>query len=1123
MKLSHLCVILQILVAAQCVKSEVICQDTYKVVLRERAAVSCTYDISFHTVRWYRYGSDESFLRIDGQKKSGSGFTSGEFDIEANGTMIITEVDIKHEGNYTISVLGVDGRGTRQELQIYVIAHPKDIVIQHCDSSKSSKACDHVLKDELADIVLCIAKDARPAVDITWFRISPDGPHKVNTPDNYTRTLNKTTSLYTTQSVLSLDKNSFSLQYFICSVSGHALKDKTNVSILINGNVPYGNGKMEQKYVMEGDTVELFCPNMSYPLAYAKITMADRREEVWMRLNPSSQSDECFGQSICVFPTRGLISLTALNRYQDTSLECIYGNGKSAERHVTNVTVMVIPKASSTVINGCESFKNCSQSIPSRGRIKCSVFGVKPPVSLIMKANERSAGDIEFSEESNTIQKDYDSVTSSTHLSAAYEIQECVDLVKVTCLPSDNELQEYILASQVVLQIDKSTCSGGGHGALVAVLTVGFVLIVCAAVIFTYMYTKGHLSKVIARCSSQKQDSEEGTALNTDQTDGAQEKKVHQDSNEVTGDDPLSHQPLLQDDMNGKSKEDGKEFTHDHPHKDSKLSGNQPNEGEESTLADVPQISKAEEATQESAPQDQQTQINQPKEEDKSTQNGMPQESQTPKNESTEKETYLPGDSPEAPQVEVESNQSTQEEDSTPVEAPQTTNLDELVESFINEPSKKMYDLWRSILDSRNESLCIYLKRYIPDKMKMTEDTITAIMKFFATCKKNGWITSEESLDLVTITVEKQSIKLSLQGLGIAYALKQIDEKQYAKISKPLTPEFQISGRDLADSIIHYFITHEIPYPYFLQSMHDKFQGDRSKNKLSPLFKDIVQKATSKAKNMIFTDEVLNDLSNSQELSEIFLRALFFSVQEKTIDGSTCVDILKTSLRSNQITNADYHKSMNTCCKDGWLTGENVLSILHHSLDNRLDKETYFLLQMKSLLQDKKINLNQWVDELKLCRREGMVDRDSLHLQVKDFISNTTFGWTKEKWIKLVCELQDEKLLGSKKCSNLLQIIIDKHDMTEREMNSVLELPTFELTSVPKNILHKVKFKQQDEHPESSQLFGKQKHDGLADNVEMFSSDHYRTPSNPNPSLIPQGVLTVAIMRTYSQACCELG
>lgn len=38
---------------------------------------------------------------------------------------------------------------------------------------------------------------------------------------------------------------------------------------------------------------------------------------------------------------------------------------------------------------------------------------------------------------------------------------------------------------------DKSTCSGGGHGALVAVLTVGFVLIGCAAVIFTYMYTKG--------------------------------------------------------------------------------------------------------------------------------------------------------------------------------------------------------------------------------------------------------------------------------------------------------------------------------------------------------------------------------------------------------------------------------------------------------------------------------------------------------------------------------------------------------------------------------------------------------------------------------------------------------
>lgn len=72
-----------------------------------------------------------------------------------------------------------------------------------------------------------------------------------------------------------------------------------------------------------------------------------------------------------------------------------------------------------------------------------------------MKANERSAGDVEFSDENNIMQKDYDSVTSSTHLSAAYEIQDCVDLVKVICLPSDNELQKYILASQVVLEIGK--------------------------------------------------------------------------------------------------------------------------------------------------------------------------------------------------------------------------------------------------------------------------------------------------------------------------------------------------------------------------------------------------------------------------------------------------------------------------------------------------------------------------------------------------------------------------------------------------------------------------------------------------------------------------------------------
>lgn len=221
---------------------------------------------------------------------------------------------------------------------LFVSAPLENVTIHYCDLSELSD-CSFLPRDEKSNTILCIAKDAKPAVNITWFSTSSDG-QRSNTADDFTMHVNESSSLYTSKSFLRIDKDLFPLQYFTCSASGYAVKEKTSASILIRGNAPYDDVKTEQKYVMEGDTVQLSCPEMHYPLEYAKITMADRREEVWMRLNPSSQSDECFGQSICVFPSKRMVSLIALNRNQDASLECINGDGTSAIRHVTYVTVM---------------------------------------------------------------------------------------------------------------------------------------------------------------------------------------------------------------------------------------------------------------------------------------------------------------------------------------------------------------------------------------------------------------------------------------------------------------------------------------------------------------------------------------------------------------------------------------------------------------------------------------------------------------------------------------------------------------------------------------------------------------------------------------------------------------
>lgn len=99
---------------------DVECQQKYYLERYQKAVVSCVYERDFHTVRWYFSGTDTSFLRIDGSKKSGSGYLSGEYDIEDDGSMVINAVNIQHERNYTISILHVDGSSSKTETMILV-------------------------------------------------------------------------------------------------------------------------------------------------------------------------------------------------------------------------------------------------------------------------------------------------------------------------------------------------------------------------------------------------------------------------------------------------------------------------------------------------------------------------------------------------------------------------------------------------------------------------------------------------------------------------------------------------------------------------------------------------------------------------------------------------------------------------------------------------------------------------------------------------------------------------------------------------------------------------------------------------------------------------------------------
>ena len=104
---------------------DVFCEEIQYVESGFEAVISCEYDLTFYTVRWHVSNSTESFLRIDGKTKSGTGITSGKFDIKDDGSMVMKTVDHSNEGIYTISVLDADGLLNRATTTVRIIG--KDV------------------------------------------------------------------------------------------------------------------------------------------------------------------------------------------------------------------------------------------------------------------------------------------------------------------------------------------------------------------------------------------------------------------------------------------------------------------------------------------------------------------------------------------------------------------------------------------------------------------------------------------------------------------------------------------------------------------------------------------------------------------------------------------------------------------------------------------------------------------------------------------------------------------------------------------------------------------------------------------------------------------------------------
>lgn len=92
-------------------------------VLGEEDLIHCSFEEGFFGIYWY-HGTDltrNSFLYYENGKKGGNGYTSGEFDVHTDGSLVITTVSVEHNHLFTVVYLETRDGDSPQAKEVEVI------------------------------------------------------------------------------------------------------------------------------------------------------------------------------------------------------------------------------------------------------------------------------------------------------------------------------------------------------------------------------------------------------------------------------------------------------------------------------------------------------------------------------------------------------------------------------------------------------------------------------------------------------------------------------------------------------------------------------------------------------------------------------------------------------------------------------------------------------------------------------------------------------------------------------------------------------------------------------------------------------------------------------------------
>ncbi|XP_071853332.1 uncharacterized protein [Apostichopus japonicus] len=236
-----------LLLCSTCTDAGGSCQENLYLEVGKQGLVPCHFE-NFDIIGWINGTGDvrntPPFIYMEGSQIYGQGYRSGDYDMHPNGSLIINEVKLTNEFNYTVLFVPSGGANEYFEVpvKVYVPLDPWHPVVNGLTNQQQA-----VIHGIRSGSITCSMAGVRPKVDLEWVA-SPDEITLDGTPTvTYNSDGTYDVSLNSNFRVLS---GAMGNVIFMCRATGHDFTSETEVYLLNQDLQPVVNGLYNQKHII---------------------------------------------------------------------------------------------------------------------------------------------------------------------------------------------------------------------------------------------------------------------------------------------------------------------------------------------------------------------------------------------------------------------------------------------------------------------------------------------------------------------------------------------------------------------------------------------------------------------------------------------------------------------------------------------------------------------------------------------------------------------------------------------------------------------------------------------------------------------------------------------------------